>query len=116
VFGLFLDGMEKPVAQQAPGMGVDIEDTLCQMLLYPDDMVRSLALSGRSMQRQRSARSFFCSDSLMRVVVHITTLSFGNIKVVEFNGWGLPPQGCGMVMRCSGVCGQLLVSGLKLHR
>ena len=84
LFGLFLDGVEKHVAQCAGGTGVDIGGQPCQMLLYADDIVL-LASSARDLQRQMTALSAFCSESHMRI----------NVQKTKVQWWAHPTCKCG---------------------
>jgi hypothetical protein len=108
LFGLFLDGVERCVAQQAPGTGVDVGGKLCQMLLYADDIVL-LATSARDLQKQVDALSSFCVDSHMRVNVQKT-------KVLVFNG-GRRPSAAVTVDGCVLDCvDSFRYLGLEVHR
>jgi hypothetical protein len=78
LFGLFLDGVEGHVQQQAPRTGVHIGGALLQMLLYAGDIVL-LARSEADLQAQLDALHGFCEAKCMTVYVAKT-------KVMVFNG------------------------------
>jgi hypothetical protein len=108
LFGLFLDGVEKYVAQCADGTGVDIGGQPCQMLLYADDIVL-LASSAKDLQRQMNALSAFCSESHMCINVQKT-------KVLMFNG-GRHPRANVVVDGCPVECvSSFRYLGLTVHR
>jgi len=94
LFGLFLDGLERYMGEHAAGTGVEVGETLCQMLLYADDIVM-LATSRRALQRQLDALHGFCTAQHMSVNVAKT-------KVLVFNGGKHP-------------CGELTYAGQTLE-
>jgi Reverse transcriptase (RNA-dependent DNA polymerase) len=68
LFGLFIDAIEEFFAQHLPGVGVELHDTILQLLLYADDLV-FFADCEEDAQRQLNVLSDFCTQFSLSVNV-----------------------------------------------
>ena len=83
LFGLFIDRIEKWLAEKVPATGVPVGGILCRVLLYADDLAL-LANTAEALQAQLDALHAFCIEYDMEVNTRKTeVVVFGKSRLRE---------------------------------
>lgn len=87
LFGIFIDRIERWLAERAPSCGADLGQQLVRMLLYADDLAL-LAESETHLQQLLDALWAFCAEYDMEVNVRKTEIVvFGHVGYTGNNLW-----------------------------